>query len=108
MSVVAEISTKKTIRWTPRLIKRLRGNRTLTEFGVVVGAAPNTVRRWEDGRVAPDVEHAQKLSELAERESFLQDWKLAGSGVLVGDLEAAARRLAAEVRESLERRAQRL
>ena len=108
MSVVLEISTKKAITWTPRLIKRLRGKRTLAEFGALVGAPANTIRRWEEGRVAPAAEQAQQLSALAEREHFLQDWKLAGSGVLVGNLESAARRLAAEVQDNLERRAQRL
>jgi transcriptional regulator with XRE-family HTH domain len=108
MSVGLEISVKKTIRWTPRLIKRLRGERTLAEFGALVGATANTIRRWEEGRVAPDAEHAKKLSELAEREHFLREWNLAGSGVLVGDLESASRRLATEIQETLQHRAQRL
>ena len=104
MSTVNQTIPKKAIRWTPRLIRRLRGKRTLAEFGAIIGATTNTVWRWEDGRVEPDVEHGRLLSELAERERFLKDWKLAGSGVLVSDLEAASYKLSAELQRTLERR----
>jgi hypothetical protein len=104
MSTVNQTIPKKAICWTPRLIRRLRGKRTLAEFGAIIGAATNTVWRWEDGRVEPDAEHGRLLSELAVRERFLKDWKLAGSGVLVSDLEAASYNLSAELQRTLERR----
>ena len=104
MSTVNQTIPKKAIRWTPRLIRRLRGKRTLAEFGAIIGATTNTVWRWEDGRVEPDAEHGRLLSELAERERFLKVWKLAGSGVLVSDLEAASYKLSAELQRTLERR----
>ena len=96
---------QKEIRWTPGLIRRLRGKRTLAEFGEKIGVAANTVWRWEDGRVSPDPARAQRLSKLAERERFRQDWKLAGSIHLVGDLETASRELAEDLKQTLARRA---
>jgi transcriptional regulator with XRE-family HTH domain len=102
------IITRKDIRWTPRLIRRLRGRRTQAEFGTLVGATTNTVWRWEDGRVEPDAEHTRRLSELATCERFLDDWKLVGSGVLVRDLGAASERLSVEHRQTLDRRARSL
>lgn len=108
MPAINETITKKAIRWTPRLIRRLRGKRTLAEFGAIIGATTNTAWRWEDGRVRPDAEHVRLLSELAERERFLKDWKLAGSGALVGNLEAASRKHSTELQRTLERRARSL
>ena len=64
------------MRWTPRLVKQLRGKRTLAEFGALIGAPKNTVWRWEAGEAQPDATYAERLSELAEREHFLKDWKL--------------------------------
>lgn len=104
MSATRDTITKKEIRWTPRLIKRLRGKRSQAEFGALVGATANTIWRWEDGRSEPDQQHSQKLSELAERERFLKGWKLAGSGALVGNLDAASRKLSGELRQTLARR----
>jgi transcriptional regulator with XRE-family HTH domain len=95
---------RKGIRWTPGLIRRLRGKRTLADFGELIGVTANTVWRWEDGRVTPDPAHAQRLSELAVRERFLHDWKLAGSILLVGDLETASRKLADDLKQTLARR----
>ena len=104
MSVTPDTITKKEMRWTPRLIKRLRGKRSQIEFGALVGATTNTIWRWEDGRSTPDQQHSQKLSELAGRERFLRGWKLAGSGTLVGNLDTASRKLSRELRQTLERR----
>ena len=42
----------------------------------------------------PDATYAERLSELAEREHFLKDWKLVGSMTLVGDLESAKAEIA--------------
>ena len=108
MPTVNETITRKAIRWTPRLIRRLRGKRTMAEFGAIVRATTNTIWRWEDGRVKPDAEHVQLLSALADRERFLKDWKLAGSGVLVGNLEAASGKLSTDLQRTLERRARSL
>jgi transcriptional regulator with XRE-family HTH domain len=99
---------KKEPRWTPRLIKRLRGKRTLTEFGALLGAAKNTVWRWEAGKSQPDETYAALLSEIAEREHLLSDWKLVGSMTLVGDLESAKAEIAKLFRQSLERSASQL
>lgn len=99
---------EKKIRWTPRLIKRLRGKRTLAEFGALLGVSKNTVWRWEAGKSQPDGAHAERLSELAEREHFLKDWKLAGSMTLLGDLESARDEIAQLFRQSLERTARQL
>ena len=82
-----------TTRWTPLLIRRLRGKRTQKEFGALVGVALNTVWRWEDGSVAPAPEHHQRLSEIADEERFLKDWHLAGSAILVGNLDSSITRL---------------
>ncbi len=103
-----ETATTKEIRWTPRLIKRLRGNRTLAEFGSLLGAPKNTVWRWEAGKAEPAETYVERLSRLAERERFLEDWKLAGSMILLGDLESAKAEIAALFRQSLERTARQL
>jgi hypothetical protein len=56
----------------------------------------------------PDEAQAKKISDLAERERFLKDWKLAGSGVLLGSLETASRQLSEELKQTLDERARRL
>ena len=89
--------------WTPRLIRKLRGKRSLTEFGQLLGAPKNTVWRWEAGRTQPLPVYASRLSRIAEREHFLQDWSLAGSMTLVADLEAADAEIAELFRKSIER-----
>lgn len=103
--MVAETITlpKKEIRWTQRLIKRLRGKRTFAEFGTLLGVPRNTVRRWEIGKSQPDDTEAERLSELAEREHFLRDWRLVGSMSLLGDLESAKAEIAELFRRSLGR-----
>jgi transcriptional regulator with XRE-family HTH domain len=105
-----EITTrpKKELRWTPRLIKRLRGKRTLAELGALLGAPKNTVWRWEAGKSQPDEIYAARLSDLAMRERFLKDWKLAGSVTLLADLDSAKAEIAAMFRQSLERTARQL
>ena len=89
--------------WTPYLIKQLRGKRTQAEFGSLLGAPKNTVWRWEAGQVRPDARYSARLTELAERESFLRNWQLVGSMILLGDLENAEAEIAALFRKSLER-----
>ncbi len=108
MAVETITLPEKKIRWMPRLIKRLRGKRTLTEFGELLGAPKNTIWRWEAGKSQPDETYAERLSELAERERFLGDWSLAGSMTLLGDLESARAEIAAMFRQSLERSARQL
>ncbi|MFY9555274.1 MAG: helix-turn-helix domain-containing protein [Blastocatellia bacterium] len=97
--------TKKEMRWTPRLVKQLRGKRTLADFGALIGASKNTVRRWEVGQAQPDATYAERLSELAQRENFLKDWKLVGSMTLVGDLESAKAEISELFRKSVKRSA---
>ena len=94
---------KKEVRWTPRLIKQLRGKRSLADFGDLVGAPRNTVWRWETGNAVPDVRYSRLLARLAEREHFLEDWKLVGSMTLLGDLESAEAEIAELFRRSVER-----
>lgn len=108
MTKTSPTITKKEIHWTPRLVKRLRGKRTLADFGALIGAPKNTVWRWEAGQAQPDATYADRLSDLAERERFLKDWKLAGSMTLLGDLESAKTEIAALFRKSLERTARQL
>jgi DNA-binding XRE family transcriptional regulator len=100
--------TKKEMRWTPRLVKQLRGKRTLADLGALIGASKNTVWRWEAGQAQPDATYAERLSQLAEREHFLKDWKLVGSMTLVGDLESAKAEIAELFRKSVERTASQL
>ena len=99
---------KKEMRWTPRLIKQLRGKRTLADFGALIGAPKNTVWRWEAAQAQPDATYTERLSELAEREHFLKNWKLVGSMTLIGDLETAKAEIAELFRASIERTARRL
>ncbi|MCI0523914.1 MAG: helix-turn-helix domain-containing protein, partial [Acidobacteria bacterium] len=87
----------KEMRWTPRLIRRLRGQRTLTEIATLIGISPEILSLWESGQLAPDASQMKKLSEIADQEKFLKDWKLEGSGTLVGDLEIASEKLAHDV-----------
>ena len=96
------------MRWTPRLIRQLRGKRSLADFGALIGAPKNTIWRWEAGHAQPDVSYAELLSKLAEREHFLKDWKLAGSMNLIGDLESAKAEIAKLFRGSVRCTAQQL
>ena len=79
---------EKEIDWTPKLIKRLRGNRTHAEFALLIDVVSEDILLWENGESKPNAEQTKKLSELAEQEQFLKDWKLAGSGELIKDWEA--------------------
>jgi DNA-binding transcriptional regulator YiaG len=108
LSKEANRSVRSEIQWTPRLIKRLRGKRSLTEFGLLLGAPKNTVWRWEAGKTRPLSTYAARLSRIAEREHFLKDWKLAGSMTLHGDLESANEEIAALFRKSIERTSRRV
>ena len=108
MAVATITLPEKKISWTPRLIKQLRGKRTLAEFGALLGAPKNTIWRWEATKSQPDGAYAERLSELAEREHFLEDWNLVGSMTLLDDLESAKAEIAEMFRQSLERSAQQL
>jgi DNA-binding XRE family transcriptional regulator len=94
--------------WTPALIKMLRGKRTQADFGSLIGVPKNTVYRWEAGMVKPDARNEDKLSALARRERFLHDWQLAGSIEVVGDVEAASKKIADALKRSLARSAKQL
>jgi hypothetical protein len=99
---------KPVLQWTPHLIKRLRGQRTQAEFGVLLGAPKNTVWRWEASQAHPDARYAARLSALAEHEHFLIDWQLIGSMTLLGDLESARADIAKLFRTSLDRTSRQL
>ncbi len=99
---------KAEIGWTPSLIKRLRGKRTQTEFGELLGVRKNTVWRWESGRISPDPVHAKALSRLAAQQGFLEDWNLVGSMELTGSLEEGSESISAKVMKALLRSANEL
>src|SRR3954470_21820000 len=88
-------------QWSPERVKHLRGQRTLEEFGQLLRVPKNTVWRWEAGRAHPDAERSARLSRLAKKEKFLMDWKLAGSAVLLGDLEEGSKHLSQHVKPLL-------
>ena len=77
--------------WTPRKVRMLRGKRTQAEFGKLIHVPKNTIWRWEAGYAKPDAERADRLTRLARKERFHQDWKLAGSAELLGDLEEGSK-----------------
>lgn len=108
MCAAKNISTTKEIDWTPALIRLLRGKRSQVAFGGLIGVPKNTVWRWETGSVSPDPNNATKLSALARREGFLQDWHLAGSMVLIGEPESASKKIGDAFKKSLARSAKQL
>src|SRR5881409_4402854 len=79
------------VQWTAERVKKLRAKRTQEEFGKLIRVPKNTVWRWEAGYAKPDAERAERLSRLAKKEKFLQDWKLQGSAELLGDLEEGSK-----------------
>jgi len=94
--------------WPPPVLRLLRGKRTQSELGDQIGVQKNTVWRWEAGYATPDAGHARRLSQLACRERFLSDWKLAGSLKLRGDLETASQEIGREINKSIARALRRL
>jgi transcriptional regulator with XRE-family HTH domain len=84
----------KTTEWTPQKIKQLRGQRTQAELGKILRVPKNTVWRWEAGYSRPDAERSRRLARIARKQEFVQDWTVAGSAVLLGDLEEGSRHLA--------------
>jgi DNA-binding XRE family transcriptional regulator len=109
MSIKAnKSSSAKEIRWTPKLIKMLRGKRTQADFGALIGATKNTVWRWEAGRAKPEPGYVEALGRLAECEKFLKDWQLVGSMSLIGDLTEAKAEVNALFQQSLIRTAEQL
>ena len=97
----AKISNLSVDKWTPEKIRRLRGQRTQEQFGKIIRVPKNTVWRWEAGYARTDSERTRRLSELAGKERFLQDWKLAGSAVLLGDIKEASQHLSRHFKISL-------
>ena len=83
-----------TMEWTPEKIRQLRGQRTQADLGKVLRVPKNTVWRWEAGYARPDADRSRRLARLAHKQRFLENWKLAESAVLLGDLEEGSRRLA--------------
>ncbi|TDI45084.1 MAG: XRE family transcriptional regulator [Acidobacteria bacterium] len=96
------------IRWTSSLIRYLRGKRTQSEFGKLLGVPKNTVWRWEAGRAVPDQRHAEALSKLAAAQRFLTDWELVGSMELLGSLEEGSKAIRASVQKSVLRSSRKL
>ena len=84
----------QTSEWTPDKIRILRGKRTQEELGKIVRVPKNTVWRWEAGHARPDAERSRRLTKVAMKERFVADWKVAGSAVLLGDLEEGSQHLA--------------
>jgi transcriptional regulator with XRE-family HTH domain len=106
---ITEIRTgKKDTVWTPALIRRLRAKRTQAEFGELLGVPKNTVWRWEAGQAAPDRERAGRLSRLAERERFMEDWKIEGSLRFLGELDEDSTKISQMVMKSIIRTARQL
>src|ERR1043165_4026928 len=101
MGAAKHIAMTAETGWTPALIRMLRGKRSQTAFGGLIGVPKNTVWRWETGSVRPDPANAIKLAALARREGFLRDWQLAGSMVLIGDLEPASNQIGEAFKKSL-------
>lgn len=99
---------QKEIRWTSRLIKRLRDRRTQSEFAELLGATVEEIELWESGQAAPNSRQTEYLSEFAEKERFLRNWKLAGSGVLRTDLGEALSQNRREISQLLDYRADKL
>ncbi len=93
--------SRSEIHWIPSLVKRLRGKRSQSELGDLLGVSKNTVWRWEQGRSSPRREHAKALSRLAAQQNFLEDWKLVGSMELLGSLEEGSKIISVEVMKSL-------
>ncbi len=96
------------IQWTPSLIRRLRGKRSQSELGGLLGVPKNTVWRWEAGRAAPDRENVKALSQLAVQQGFLKDWKVVGSMRILGSLETGSKTISANLMKSLLRSANQL
>ena len=96
------VARKNEVRWTPTLIRQLRGARTQTAFAALLGARKNTIWRWEAGQAIPDARYRARLGELAERERLLDDWQLVGSVTLIGDLDSAQAEMSDLFRRSLE------
>lgn len=99
---------QKEIRWSASLIKRLRGNRTNADLAALLGVTSEEIELWQTGELELSADQAKKLSALAAREHFLRDWKLAGSGVLLGNLDEAFDNQSRELRQLLDQRANRL
>ena len=100
---------KKDWKWDKILIRMLRGERSLAEFGKLVGVPWQTVARWErHWKHRPEPVYARRLSALANKERFLKDWKLAGSATLFGDLKEADLMITKLFQEAIERSAREL
>ena len=80
--------------WTPEKIRRLRGRRTQAELGKVIRVQKNTVWRWEAGYAKPNADRSRRLNRVASKERLVEPWNLAGSAVLLGDLEEGSHHLA--------------
>jgi len=91
MATAQKIPGIRETKWTPELIKNLRGKRTQVEFGALLGVPKNTVWRWERGRACPDKARIHRLSVLAEQERFFDNWQLVGSMTVLADLEVDSR-----------------
>ena len=99
---------QKEIRWSASLIKRLQDNRTNADLAALLDVTAEEVELWQSGGPEPSADQTKKLSTLAAREHFLRDWKLAGSGVLLGNLDEAFDNQSLELNQLLDQRANRL
>lgn len=92
-----------TNKWTPLMLKRLRGKRTLEEFALQIGAPKNTVWRWESRHTQPSAAYVKRLSRLAQKERFLADWQPVGSITWIGNLKEGSQAIAREFSRTLVR-----
>jgi len=75
--------------WTPRLIKQLRGNRSLAGFATLVGATRNTVWRWGTRAESAQCNLLDAAIHDRPTRAFPQGLEAVGSMTLLGDLEGA-------------------
>lgn len=106
MSTNIPAAAKKELVWTPALVRMLRGKRSLSDFGRLIGVPKNTAWRWEAGMTTPHAKYACRLTALATQESFLADWQIVGSIIEVQeDLEAASQQILETISTSLDKTA---
>ncbi len=97
------------MRWSIYALQKLRGERTIEEFAALLNAPVELVIAWENGHIKPDEKYAARLTDLARSEpERYKDFRLAGSGILLVDLEAESAQHREELKQILADRDRRL